>query len=201
MIPAVNHDYVPNADDGWFPGSKWVPLTREKKPINPVTVPNHYAPTEAHNSKASQKDRYNFIEIFDRPIFSAKSPVWERTSGKNKRLKMDGHGRPRYFSRARSKGRARLDWLENHKLNPDSNPVDFVNAMMKIDNSENGYTDTLFSKWTSWTNAKAILANMDRNSYGIIAPFTISEIIKHVALYILNGPRYLKNYLLYKILY
>ena len=100
---------------------------------------------------------------------------------------MDGHGRPRYFSRARSKGRARLDWLENHKLTPDSNPVDFVNAMMKIDNSENGYTDTLFSKWTSWTNAKAILANMDRNSYGIIAPFTISEIIKHVALYILNG--------------
>ena len=59
--------------------------------------------------------------------------------------------------------------------------------MMKIDSHENGYTETLFSKRIVWTNAKAILANMDRNSYGFIAPFTISEIIKHVALYILNG--------------
>ena len=62
---------------------------------------------------------------------------------------MDGRGKQCYFSRARSKGRARLDWLEKNKLNLDSNPLDFVNTMMKIDRSENSYTKILFYKLTS----------------------------------------------------
>ena len=75
MIPVVNHGYILNTNDGQFPGSKWVPLTREDKPIHPVTVPNYYTPREVHNPKVSQKDRYNFVEIFDQPDFSAKFPV------------------------------------------------------------------------------------------------------------------------------
>lgn len=58
---------------------------------------------------------------------------------------------------------------------------------MNIDCGGNGYSETLFSKWTSWTNAKSILANSALDSYGKFEPFTITEIKSYVALYILNG--------------
>lgn len=58
---------------------------------------------------------------------------------------------------------------------------------MNIDCGGNGYSETLFSKWTSWTNAKSILANSALDSYGKFEPFTIAEIKSYVALYILNG--------------
>ena len=112
---------------------------------------------------------------FQLTCFVVKSPVWKGKSGKNTRLGIDGRGKPRYFSRVRSKGRARLDWLEEHKLNLDSNPVDFVKTMMKIDKSENSCTKILFYKLTSWAKVKEILENMHRNSHGIIVPFTISK--------------------------
>ena len=43
-------DTIPNADDGWFPGSRWVPLTPEENELEDVTRNEFYSPTDASDS-------------------------------------------------------------------------------------------------------------------------------------------------------
>ena len=102
------------------------------------------APTTGRNSTAPRRTNYNYNEVFDRPVFTARAPVWERTKGKNPRIKLDGRGKPRYFSKARENGRARLQWIEKHNLDVSSPPSAWVKALMKLD--LNDYFETLPAK-------------------------------------------------------
>ena len=139
-------DTIPNADNGWFPGSRWVSLTSEENEIEDVTPNGYYAPTNASDSSPPPKKRYNFKETFDCPVFSTKSAVWEVTSGKNNRLRMDGRGKPRYFSCPRKEGQPCLKWLEKQNLDRDSPPVAWLHAMLKADGNINVYSESTISK-------------------------------------------------------
>ena len=187
-VQVEKDDTVPPPNDGWHPGSKWVALTPEETPLESVTPETFYPPTADSESRAPPKARYNFTELFDRNVFAAKSAVWERTTSKNTRLRMDGRGRPRFFARPRSKGRPCLKWLDKHKLSTESPPTAWLDALMRIDGDGNNYPETIISKWTSWTNAKAILANVGLGgNYANFEPFNTNEIKKHIGIYILNG--------------
>ena len=53
-------DTIPNADDGWLPGSRWVSLTPEVNTVEDVRPNGYYAPTDASDLRFSPKKRYNF---------------------------------------------------------------------------------------------------------------------------------------------
>ena len=146
------------------------------------------APTTPSNSTAPPRENYNYTEIFDRPVFTAKSPVWERTTGRNDRIRLDGRGKPRYFSKNHLKGRSNIEWLEKNTLNDKSEPSIWVDAIMKSDG--NRFHEHFISKWTLWTNAKAILSNIGLGGrYNLISftPVDTKEIKQRIGLLILNG--------------
>ena len=79
-------------------------MTLDKdNPLKDITPVGMCTPTVNRNS-TTKRTNYNYREIFDRPVFKARSPVWERTKGKNPRVRLDGRGNPRYFSKARING-------------------------------------------------------------------------------------------------
>ena len=59
---------------------------------------------------------------------------------------------------------------------------------MHIDGDGMNYPETMISKWTSYTNAKAIHANIGLGgNYLNFEPFNTEEIKKYIGIYILNG--------------
>lgn len=79
-------------------------------------------------------DRYDFGELFDRPVFKKLSPEWKLTiSNKNTHVQMGGRGKPLYFPTVRENGRAKVSWLEKHYLNLHSQPWEFIEALPRTD--------------------------------------------------------------------
>ena len=59
---------------------------------------------------------------------------------------------------------------------------------MRVDTSGVDKKNTLFDRWTAWTNAKAVLANVGRSGvYRTYMDFDVPEIKRFVGLYVLNG--------------
>ena len=85
-------------------------------------------------------------------------------------------------------GRPCLKWCDKHNINCNSPPVAWLDAFKKSEGDANDYSASIISKWTSWSNAKAILGNIGLGGqYDNFEPFTVSEIKKHIVIYIFNG--------------
>ena len=131
------------------------------------------------------------METFNRPKFLEEALEWLLIPGKkNKnRYKQDGTGRPRFFRTRRLKGCANVQWLERMMLYPHSLPSEWVDAFMTRGFDKKGnIVGSLVHQWNTWTNAKAILANVgldEQNSRW--DPFTVKEIKQYLGLFILNG--------------
>lgn len=179
---------LPNDKDGWHSSPKWMPLVQNPVPLNDDRPDWARPPTEPHDMAFIPHDYFNFNETFDRPLFKETSPVWQRTiSKKNDRVRKDGRGNARYFSCIRDKGCASVIWMEKHGLGVDSSPVDWINALFKIEGTNAPYP-SLFHQWNAWTNVNAILGNVGLGGiYPNFTPFSVDEIKSHLALYILNG--------------
>ena len=109
-------------------------------------------------------------------------------STKNSHVVMDRRGKPRYFSAVRNKGRAKVSWLEKHGLDNHPQPWELIESLFCTDLSGNNRKATLFDKWTSWTNAKALLGNVGQGGvYRNFVPFDIKEMKKFAGLYCMNG--------------
>ena len=92
--------------------------------------------------------------------------------------------------KVRDKGRPKEEWLKDHKLTTESLPIKWLMAMLlkpKVAGPEK--RKMVFNDWTSWSNAKGILANCGviGGMYPTWTPFDIDEIEQFVGLYILNG--------------
>ena len=93
--------------------------------LDPVNEFAFRAPTlEEADNPTTPKHNYN--ETFDRPVFTGKIRV------KNE------DGEPQ----VRTKGGPRARWLSDHKLNFNSHPVDWMNAMLPSYNENNKSTLT-----------------------------------------------------------
>ena len=133
---------------------KWVILTQEEQcvtiPSNPIICTD---PSGNTNST-----RHNLQESFNVPPFNLTSKACRRI-GRSQKFTMDGN-KPKKFEVTRTAGRAKLEWLEQNDLNEHSHPVKWLNAMLKtLERSINGSCKSMFDKWTTHTNLKAILAN------------------------------------------
>ncbi len=76
----------------------------------------------------AEAPKYNFDEAFDRPPFTAMSPVVKHTS-RGKPV-YDRQGKLVYEEELREDGRANLEWLKQNKLTPDSKPAGWINALL-----------------------------------------------------------------------
>ena len=132
--------------------------------------------TTSQDSTAPRKDHFNFKETFDCNVFTEKSSVWKMTGMRNPRLRMDGRGHPRSFSKTRDKCRPKLSLVKEHKLDQNTPPLAWINVLMKTGGG-NEYHDILISTWTSWNNRKGILSKFSLGGiYVDFEPFTIKEI-------------------------
>ena len=72
-------------------------MQRKSEPVPNPTQEGLCAPTQP-TQQTVENVKFDFVESFDRPVFKEMSPEWRFTkSNKNKRVKMDGRGVPRYF--------------------------------------------------------------------------------------------------------
>ena len=103
-------------------------------------------------------NRYNLKENFTILEFNATSFAYRRV-GRNHTLIMDGN-KPKKFEVKRTVGCAKMSWLEEKKLNEHSHPVEWLHAaLLTKERNLNGSKKSLFEKWTTYTNMKALLAN------------------------------------------
>ena len=147
----------PNPEDGFSATAHWVELYYNEVPVMNPTAEGFRTPT--NKDCVEENPFYEFNETFDRGVFSEKSKELELTrSGKG--VKKDGRGRNNYFEKVRHKGRPKEEWLKDHKLTTESLPIKWLMAMLskpKVAGPEK--RKTVFNDWTSWSNAKGILAN------------------------------------------
>ena len=70
----------------------------------------------------------NFSETFDRPPFTAMSPVID--IGRNGNPVKNRKGEVQWTNEIREKGRANKDWVEEHGLTEFSKPSDWFEALL-----------------------------------------------------------------------
>jgi len=82
-----------------------------------------------------------------------------------------------------------MDWLKAKKLTSESKPVDWINALLSLKNSQGDSSLTVtIEQWTTYSNLKAILMNAGSTFYtGTFKPFTPQEIQHFLGLYLLSG--------------
>ncbi len=135
----------------------------------------------------AEAPKYNFNEQFDRPLFTALATVVKQN--RNGRPVFDRQGRVVYEQIIREDGCANIEWLKQNKLTKDSQPSDWINALLPLKKKTGDLPCTVsIDEWTSYTNLWAILMNSGSciNS-GQFKPFTPQEIRSFLALYILQG--------------
>lgn len=126
---------------------------------------------------------------FDCPVFAETLPDLELTRNGTS-YKKNGREQPENFTRTRKKGRPKLSWLNSHRINADSESIDWLVAVMLICGpKESGSPNSIFSDWTSWINAKGILSNCGHfgGSYPTWISYTIAEIRQFIGNFILNS--------------
>ena len=151
------------------------------------TMPNAHAPTVPRDlADADFKAKQNFGEQFDRNVFSGTKKVPELF--KNSRTVRDRAGRIQYKKQARVKGEPKQSFLNRHKLDRYSEPIEFFDAFMpQVNNNYGAYLPSI-SQWTNWTNTKAIMMGAGDTIYrGEWRSFTTKEVRQILGTYIIHG--------------
>jgi hypothetical protein len=83
-----------------------------------------------------------------------------------------------YEQAIREDGCANIEWLKQNKLTKDSQPSDWINALLPLKKKTGDLPCTVsIDEWTSYTNLRAILMNAGSCIYsGQFKPFTPQEI-------------------------
>ena len=119
--------------------------------------PFNHADLSSNNSN----NRHNLKKAFAMPRFSLASNVYCRARH-NQNLAMNDN-EPKKFDTLRTVGRTKLEWLDKHKLNDYLHLVESLKTtLLTREKSVNRLHKSMFEKWTTFTNLKAILANADQ---------------------------------------
>ena len=112
-----------------------------------------------------------------------------RRLGRNNKIVKEGN-KPKEHIVPRIVGREKLDWLNEHKLNENSHPLEWINAtLLTKDECLNGKRKSLFETWTTYTNLRAALMNAGQadSLYPDFKTFTVDAIRQHVGLCVFHG--------------
>ena len=133
--------------------------------------------------------RYNYAEEFDRDPFTgiAKQPkIWN-----NGRVAVDRDGNVIYEERGHINTVPNIDFCKEHDLDLTSHPAEWFQAFLPIKNKRGGNSNSMqfsMESCLSWTNTKARIQNAGLGGmYSDYVDFTLDELMKHTALYLLQG--------------
>jgi hypothetical protein len=153
---------------------------------NQIKNPNLLGPTVRAGEKEYPK--YNFAETFDRPPFTAMSPVIE--IGRNGKPVKNRRGEVQWTNEIREKGRANKACVDEHGLTEFSKPSDWLEALLLFKKNKDGLKSMVsISDWTSYMNTRAILSNSGhkKHIYPDFTPYSPQEVKQFIGLYILQG--------------
>ena len=127
-----------------LPQKHWEELTPEDAPVpqpnNPLRIVNP--------SGNEQNERHDFKDKFVIEPFMMKSKAHRRL-GRSNTIVKEGN-EPKEHLVPRIVGRAKLDWLNEHKLNENSHPLEWINAtLLTKDKNLNGKRKSLFETWAT----------------------------------------------------
>ena len=101
-----------------------------------------------------------------------------------------GRGRKKeVFEEIRKKGHAREEFTKATQLTTESSPVEFFESFLPVFQKHPQYHKTSVGDWTTWSNAKALLANAGQPGglYPEFKPFKVKEVKKFLALFMFQG--------------
>lgn len=120
---------------GFAEGATWKELVLEATPVpEPNNNPNLVGPTVPAGEREFVKQ--NFAQSFDRPPFTAMSPVVE--IGRNGKPVKNRKGEIQWTNEIRSKGRANKEWVDQHGLTEFSKPSDWFEALLPLRKKPDG---------------------------------------------------------------
>jgi hypothetical protein len=101
----------------------------------------------------------------------------------------DRHGRVLYEEVVREEGGPNLDWLKQHKLIPESEPAEWINALLPLQRKPCDRKEMVtIDDWKEYTNTRGAIKAVGSTHYkGKFEPFTAIEIRQFLALYVLQG--------------
>ncbi len=147
------------------------------------------APTEPENEmREGYATKQNYNAKFDRPVFTGKTKMPKFNS--QGQLVTDRDGKVEYEEeRPCEETVPNIEWCEANGLDLGSHPAHWFEAFLPIRNgrhgSEHKYT---MENALSWTNLKAMMLNGGLGgTYSDFVPFTLVELMKHIALYLFHG--------------
>ncbi|OEU12697.1 hypothetical protein FRACYDRAFT_243954 [Fragilariopsis cylindrus CCMP1102] len=161
-------------------------------PTNP-TFANARPPTvPEEDADVPLNKKYNFEEVIDVPVFSAKTKVYEFK--RNGEIKIDvATKEPIMKEIPRKHGAVNPVFIKKHKLTKMSRPHEFADAFIPFKSKYSSYENTAggfsFLNLTKWTNTKAMNADAgkDGSTYKDFVPFSVRELRSHFGLYVLQG--------------
>jgi len=138
------------------------------------------------NAGVPPMPKKQFVERFDRPVFTG------RVTTRVPRQKADGTTGYDTQSKIREKGGPKPSFLEKHRLNKDSSPVELVDAFFPMyanrERDANGDPHVSMEVLAFNTNLRATLASAGEVSYSDWSgPFSVKELRQYLGLYVLNG--------------
>ena len=183
------------AGHGFAPTAYWQLLDPGDVEVNDslIDIDGHefYPPiagrlqNEAINAGPPKK---NYNQTFDREPFiqSVKLPL----RNKRGKIRHDKDGNTLYDNTNSDQTVPNIDYLHSHNISTDSEPSDWFNLFMPLHGKRQDNPNVItLDDLTSWTNKKAYLANAGKggSNYKSWKPFSVSEIQKHLGLFIING--------------
>ena len=161
-------------------------------PTNP-TFANARPPTvPEEDADVPLNKKYNFEEVIDVPVFSAKTKVYEFK--RNGEIKIDVATKEPIMKKIpRKHGAVNPVFIKKHKLSKMSRPHEFADAFIPFKSKYSSYENTAggfsFLNLTKWTNTKAMNADAgkDGSTYKDFVPFSVRELRSHFGLYVLQG--------------
>jgi len=172
---------------GFSEGAAWKELKTEDEIVpEPNTNRNLVGPTVPTGEREFTKR--NFTETFDRPPFTAMSPVID--IGRNGKPVKNRRGEVQWTNEIREKGRANKEWVDKQGLTEFSKPSDWFEALLPLKKDKDSPRGMVsISDWTSYLNTRAIISNAGNPShiYPDFTPFSPQEVKQFIGLYILQG--------------
>jgi hypothetical protein len=172
---------------GFAPEAKWMVLNTSQEQVAEPNTKFRSLVGPTIPSGEGEAPKFNFDETFDRPPFTALAKVVKINRWGNPIH--DRHGRVLYEEVVREEGRPNLDWLKQHKLIPESEPAEWINALLPLQRKSGDRKDMVtIDDWKEYTNTRGAIKAVGPTLYkGKFEPFTVIEIHQFLALYILQG--------------
>ena len=171
------------AGDVFTPGAHWEELICDGDFVE-ESVPEGFRVPTIPEGESSIVRKRQYKQCFDRVMFSGVAEVPELNK-RGRIKKVDG--KVQYHEKKIMETTIKMEFVRKHNLSLDSLPSEWFECFVPQKNNNN---NDIFSieKMNTWTNTRAMMENASLGGkYSDFVPFSVSEIKKHIGLYLLQA--------------